>query len=73
MRCFPPLASVAPGGSNPLGQLGLSDGWAQAPVQLYGRDRRSGTRAFFQEHVLAGGDFVPTLHEEPGAASVILI
>ena len=54
------------------GQLGLSDGWAQAPVQLYGRDRRSGTRAFFQEHVLAGGDFVPTLHEEPGAASVIL-
>ena len=52
------------------GQLGLSDGWAQAPVQLYGRDRRSGTRAFFQEHVLAGGDFLPTLHEEPGAASV---
>ena len=54
------------------GQLGLNDGWEQAPVQLYGRDRRSGTRAFFQEHVLAGGDFVPTLHEEPGAASVIL-
>ena len=54
------------------GQLGLNDGWEQAPVQLYGRDRRSGTRAFFQEHALAGGDFVPTLHEEPGAASVIL-
>ena len=54
------------------GQLGLTDGWAQAQIQLYGRDRRSGTRAFFQEHVLAGGDFVPTLHEEPGAASVIL-
>jgi phosphate transport system substrate-binding protein len=54
------------------GQLGLSDGWEQAQIQLYGRDRRSGTRAFFQEHVLAGGDFVPTLHEEPGAASVIL-
>ena len=54
------------------GQLGLADGWEQAPIQLYGRDRRSGTRAFFQEHVLAGGDFVPTLHEEPGAASVIL-
>jgi phosphate transport system substrate-binding protein len=54
------------------GQLGLPDGWEQAAIQLYGRDRRSGTRAFFQEHVLAGGDFVPTLHEEPGAASVIL-
>ena len=54
------------------GQLGLTDGWEKAPIQLYGRDRRSGTRAFFQEHVLVGGDFVPTLHEEPGAASVIL-
>lgn len=54
------------------GQFGLTDGWEKAPIQLYGRDRRSGTRAFFQEHVLAGGDFVPTLHEEPGAASVIL-
>ncbi len=54
------------------GQLGMGDGWDQATIQLYGRDRRSGTRAFFQEHVLAGGDFLPTVHEEPGAASVIL-
>ena len=29
-------------------------------------------RAFFQEHCLAGGEFAPTLREEPGAASVIL-
>jgi phosphate transport system substrate-binding protein len=54
------------------GQLGMIDGWENAAVQLYGRDRRSGTRAFFQEHVLAGGDFLPTVHEEPGAASVVL-
>ena len=54
------------------GQLGMTDGWENAPMQLHGRDRRSGTRAFFQEHVLAGGEFVPTLREEPGAASVIL-
>lgn len=54
------------------GQVGLSDGWEQAPIQLYGRDRKSGTRAFFQEHCLAGGDFVPGVHESPGAASVIL-
>lgn len=54
------------------GQLGLTDGWETAPVQLYGRDRKSGTRAFFQEHCLAGGDFMPGLHEDPGAASVIL-
>lgn len=54
------------------GALGLQDGWEKAPVRLYGRDRRSGTRAFFQEHCLAGGEFVPTVREEPGAASVIL-
>ena len=54
------------------GDLGLGQGWETAPIQSYGRDRKSGTRAFFQEHVLAGGEFKPTLHEEPGAASVIL-
>ena len=54
------------------GQLGLTEGWEKAPIQLYGRDRKSGTRAFFQEHCLAGGEFMPGLHEDPGAASVIL-
>ncbi|ULA63049.1 MAG: Phosphate ABC transporter, periplasmic phosphate-binding protein PstS [Nitrospira sp.] len=54
------------------GQLGLTDGWEKAAIQLYGRDRKSGTRAFFQDHCLAGGEFMPGLHEEPGAASVIL-
>lgn len=54
------------------GALGLQNGWEKAGIRLYGRDRRSGTRAFFQEHCLAGGEFAPTLREEPGAASVIL-
>ncbi len=54
------------------GELGLTDGWEKAPIQLYGRDSKSGTRAFFQEHCLAGGEFKPGLHEDPGAASVIL-
>lgn len=54
------------------GQLGLAEGWEKAPIQLYGRDRKSGTRAFFQDHCLAGGEFMPGLHEDPGAASVIL-
>lgn len=54
------------------GDLGLTEGWEKSPIQLYGRDRKSGTRAFFQEHCLAGGEFVSTLHEDPGAASVIL-
>lgn len=54
------------------GQLGLSGGWERSPIQLYGRDRKSGTRAFFQEHCLAGGEFAPGVHESPGGASVIL-
>lgn len=54
------------------GQLGLTGGWENAKVELYGRDLKSGTRAFFQEHCLAGGDFMPGVHEQPGAASVIL-
>lgn len=54
------------------GDVGLGNGWEKAPIQLYGRDRKSGTRAFFQEHVLAGGEFKLGLKEEPGAASVIL-
>ncbi len=54
------------------GQLGLDGKWEQAPIQLYGRDHKSGTRAFFQEHVLAGGEFRVGSHDNPGAASVIL-
>jgi len=54
------------------GHLGLGAGWEQAPIQLYGRDQKSGTRAFFQEHCLAGGEFKPGVHEDPGAASVVL-
>lgn len=54
------------------GQLGLGNGWEKGEIQLYGRDKKSGTRAFFQEHVLAGGEFSPQLQEQPGAASVVL-
>ena len=57
---------------NQWGQLGLTGGWEKAKIELYGRDSKSGTRAFFQEHCLAGGDFTHGVHEEPGAASVIL-
>ncbi len=54
------------------GQLGLPNEWEKALIHLYGRDHKSGTRAFFQEHVLAGGEFLTDLHENPGPASVIL-
>ncbi len=53
-------------------QVGLANGWTGSPVRLYGRDKRSGTRSFFQEHVLSGGEFAPAVQEEPGAASLIL-
>ena len=54
------------------GQLGLAGGWESAPIRLYGRDQKSGTRGFVKEHVLANGDFTAAMQEEPGAASVIL-
>lgn len=54
------------------GQLGLAGDWEKSKIELFGRDRKSGTRAFFQEHCLAGGEFAPGVHDEPGAASVIL-
>lgn len=54
------------------GHLGLTDGWEKARIQLYGRDQKSGTRAFVKEHVLNGGEFDFSVKEEPGAASLIL-
>lgn len=54
------------------GQLGLTGTWEHAPISLYGRNKKSGTREFFKEHALAGGEFNPSLDEEPGSASVIL-
>jgi phosphate transport system substrate-binding protein len=57
---------------NHWGQLGLRNGWEETSIRLYGRDQKSGTRAFVKEHVLQNGEFRPTVREEPGAASVIL-
>jgi phosphate transport system substrate-binding protein len=54
------------------GQLGLNNGWEQVSIRLYGRNQKSGTRAFVKQHVLNNGEFKSAVHEEPGAASVIL-
>ncbi|MBI3603618.1 MAG: phosphate ABC transporter substrate-binding protein [Nitrospirae bacterium] len=62
----------APEAINRWGQLGLSNGWENAQIRLYGRNQKSGTQGFFKDHVLLSGDFVPSIQEEPGAASVIL-
>ena len=54
------------------GQLGLADRWAQAPIEVYGRDNRSGTKTFFSELVLHGKPQKATVLEEPGSASEVL-
>jgi phosphate transport system substrate-binding protein len=54
------------------GQVGVNNGWETTSIRLYGRDQKSGTRAFIKEHVLEHGEFTLAIHEEPGAASVIL-
>ncbi|HMS84212.1 MAG TPA: substrate-binding domain-containing protein [Nitrospira sp.] len=54
------------------GQLGLSDGWRDRTIQLYGRERQSEARAFIKEYGLAGGEFKSEIHEDHGAASVVL-
>jgi phosphate transport system substrate-binding protein len=62
----------AKAGITQWGQVGLTGTWEHAPIALYGRNKKSGTREFFKEHALAGGEFNPSLDEEPGSASVIL-
>ncbi len=54
------------------GQLGLRDEWAQQPVQRYGQDKRSGTRAIFIHKVLEDGNLRPDVRIQSGPASVIL-
>jgi phosphate transport system substrate-binding protein len=46
------------------GSLGLSGDWANKAITLYGRDKVSGTNAYFKEHVLKQGDFKTTVNEE---------
>jgi phosphate transport system substrate-binding protein len=54
------------------GQLGLKGEWAQQPIHRYGRDQRSGTRTFFVQEALLGGELRADIREELGAASEIL-
>lgn len=54
------------------GQLGLNNGWTRTPIDMYGRDNRSGTRSFFSEVVLHGKPQKSAVMEEPGSASEVL-
>jgi phosphate transport system substrate-binding protein len=54
------------------GELGLEDAWESQPINLYGRDKRSGTRTFFIHEALLNGRLHPNIKEAPGSASEIL-
>jgi phosphate transport system substrate-binding protein len=46
-------------------------GGSDADIVLYGRENNSGTYVFFQDNVLKGEDFSPTVATLPGTASVV--
>ena len=55
------------------GLVGLVDEeWFETPVQLYGRNGKFGTGAFFREDICKGGTFTPQLNDVDGSASVVL-
>ena len=53
------------------GQLGLEGAWDNRDFALYSRNAVSGTYGFFKENALCGGDFKPSINEQPGSASVV--
>ncbi|HHX35724.1 MAG TPA: phosphate ABC transporter substrate-binding protein PstS family protein [Gammaproteobacteria bacterium] len=53
------------------GDLGLTDAWAERPIQLYGRNSVSGTYGYFKDNALCKGDFKNSVNEQPGSASVV--
>ena len=61
----------APADITTWGQLGLTGEWASQPISLYGRNSASGTYGYYKEHVLAKGDYKPTVKEQPGSAAVV--
>ena len=55
------------------GDIGLDNGWESHPIHLYGRDKKSGTRAFFLREALAdGGMKSGKWWRKPGSATEIL-
>ncbi len=46
--------------------------WAEAPIQIYGRNGNSGAASFFREHVLNGADFKKPMTVGVGSASVVM-
>lgn len=53
-------------------QVGLDGTWSGQGIRLYGRDRKSGTRDFFQTVALDGGVLKESITEAPGSANEVL-
>lgn len=53
------------------GQVGLDGAWKNRDFALYSRNAVSGTYGYFKENALCGGDFKPSINEQPGSASVV--
>ncbi|NBB92249.1 MAG: phosphate ABC transporter substrate-binding protein PstS family protein [Gammaproteobacteria bacterium] len=53
------------------GQVGLEGDWANRDFALYSRNAVSGTYGYFKDNALCGGDFKPSINEQPGSASVV--
>ena len=51
--------------------LGLTGGWADKDIQLFGRNSVSGTYGYFKKKALCKGDYKNSVNEQPGSASVV--
>lgn len=53
------------------GKLGMTGGWSNRPIQLYGRNSASGTYGYFKDVALCKGDYKKSVNEQPGSSSVV--
>ena len=53
------------------GQLGLGGAWENRDFTLYSRNAVSGTYGYFRQNAMCGGDFKPSINEQPGSSSVV--
>lgn len=53
------------------GQLGVGGEWASAPINVYGRNKASGTYGFFRDSALSKGEFGEWVQEQPGSSQVV--
>jgi phosphate transport system substrate-binding protein len=69
------FSSTRRGGANAAittwGQAGSKGEWANRPISTYGRNSASGTYGYFKEVALFGGDYSPSVREQPGSSTVI--